>query len=479
MKIKFSGIAAIIAILTGFVCLYSFRSIPAARIWSSYNVLYAEKLVGEQQILDYLLKAGCKDVISLSYQKIPLRSALIPVEPRLNNYLDSRALYFSDKDKNYNLFYIPSEYEPRTEQALQEIQKKLGIQAGVDGHEEYPVLIPLICLATAIGLWFFAKNKKVFACISLFPVLLSFSLPFFPVASAVCLELLALFMINHIWGRRRYLPAVFTNPWVLAPLVTSIAVFFSVSPSCGLTALIVSLASVGMVFLLRCHELYMESRSDFNYVLIFSAKQLPLMYSRTARATIAIAAVAAILLVTFIFSSLSAPKSSVKGLSVPSPSYSQNPDGEQLPSLSDYFDWAWKTLSFPYINMNSQLNSGINLDFTKEKVKNGSVVTIPRYTQTENGIEKKDEVVMTFDGDFISSLEDGIDKLEYPAIEKLMKSEGAKFTVSYNSSVSGKNTASTVRNGISLVMLSLIFLEILLMYIFYTIIRRKNYESNK
>ncbi|MBQ5569530.1 MAG: hypothetical protein IIT45_03675, partial [Treponema sp.] len=74
MKLKFSGFVSIIIILIGIICLFAFRSVPVTRIWSSYNMLYADKSVSEHDILEYLSRAGCKDVISLSSQRIPIRS---------------------------------------------------------------------------------------------------------------------------------------------------------------------------------------------------------------------------------------------------------------------------------------------------------------------------------------------------------------------------------------------------------------------
>jgi len=479
MKLKFSGFVSIITILIGIICLFAFRSVPVTRIWSSYNMLYADKSVSEHDILEYLSRAGCKDVISLSSQRIPIRSAVVPIEPKLNSYLNDRNFYFSDQERAFNLFYIPSEYESRTEQALVSMQKDGNIQAGMDGHEKYPWTVPLICLAVALALLFFAKNRHPFAAGAIFPVCMSASLPFYPVASAICLELLALFMVNHIWGRRRYLFAVFTSPWVLVPLITALAVFFMVSFQCGILGLIVFLASAGATCLLRSRELYLDSKSTFKYELIFSARQLPIMYSRTAKATAALMLPMAFIFALFAFSSVASPKSTVNGLSVPSPAGVLADGQGKIPALREYYDWAWKTLAFPYVNLNSEDSQHVNMAFFEQEAEEGNVVTVSRFVQTEDGIAQEDEAVMKFDGKFKDSLKKGIDELDYPAIEKLMKSEGEQTRVAYSASLTGKNTASTVRNGVSLLMLALMFLEVIFMYIFYFVIRRKKYENNK
>ncbi|HAM79049.1 MAG TPA: hypothetical protein DCP61_07715 [Treponema sp.] len=308
---------------------------------------------------------------------------------------------------------------------------------------------------------------------------MSASLPFYPVASAICLELLALFMVNHIWGRRRYLFAVFTSPWVLVPLITALAVFFMVSFQCGILGLIVFLASAGATCLLRSRELYLDSKSTFKYELIFSARQLPIMYSRTAKATAALMLPMAFIFALFAFSSVASPKSTVNGLSVPSPAGVLADGQGKIPALREYYDWAWKTLAFPYVNLNSEDSQHVNMAFFEQEAEEGNVVTVSRFVQTEDGIAQEDEAVMKFDGKFKDSLKKGIDDLDYPAIEKLMKSEGEQTRVAYSASLTGKNTASTVRNGVSLVLLAFMFLEVIFMYLFYFVIRRKKYENNK
>jgi len=442
-------------------------------------MLYADKSVSEQDVLEYLSRAGCKDVISLSSQRIPVRSRIVPIEPKLNSYLNDRNFYFSDQEKAYNLFYIPSEYENRTEHAVVSMQKDGNIQAGMDGHEKYPWIVPFVCLAVALSLLFFAKNRLPFALGAIFPVFMSASLPFYPVASAVCLELLALFMVNHIWGRRRYIYAVFTSPWVLVPVMTATAVFFTVSFQCGILGIIVFLASAGATCLLRSRELYLDSKSPFTYELIFSANQLPLMYSRTAKATAALMLPMALIFAMFAVSSVVSPKTTVNGLSVPSPA-GDIVDGQgKIPALRDYYDWAWKTLAFPYVNLNAANSQHVNMEFFEKEAEEGSVITVSRFVPTENGIVQEDETVMKFDGKFKDSLKKEIDDLDYPAIEKLMKSEGEQTHVAYSSSLTGKNTASTIRNGLSLLLLALMFLEVIFMYLFYFVIRRKKYENNK
>ncbi len=203
------------------------------------------------------------------------------------------------------------------------------------------------------------------------------------------------------------------------------------------------------------------------------------MYSRTAKATAALMLPMALIFAMFAVSSVVSPKSTANGLSVPSPAGALSDGQGKIPALREYYDWAWKTLAFPYINLNSKDSQHVNMAFFEEEATEGSVITVSRFVQTENGISQEDEAVMKFDGKFKDSLKKGIDDLDYPAIEKLMKSEGEQTRVAYSASLTGKNTASTVRNGVSLVLLAFMFLEVIFMYLFYFVIRRKKYENNK
>ncbi|MBQ2081443.1 MAG: hypothetical protein II461_06745, partial [Treponema sp.] len=71
-----------------------------ARIWNNYSVCYVEKSVPEATVLFYLEQAGCRDIISLSAQRIPDVERYPSVD---SSYLTKRLDYFHDEGAKYNL----------------------------------------------------------------------------------------------------------------------------------------------------------------------------------------------------------------------------------------------------------------------------------------------------------------------------------------------------------------------------------------
>ncbi len=466
VKLKIVDLFSISFILFTVLLLFIFRSLPITRIWDNYNVLYVEKSLSETQVLSFLSDAGCKDVISLSLQRIPFSASFTPVEPALSSYLRERTAYFSDENSLYNLFYIPSNYERNSLQALELIKKEKSVEAGLDGTEQYPWLVPIIVLITFIVLLYFSEKKLVFMFPALFFVLFAFSMPFYPLAAFACLDLLALIFINHIWERRKYLSAIFQSPYFLIIFISTPFVFFTLGLRCGILGLFVVISSIFCLILLKHYSEYKRLRDAFSFKLILSAKQIPMMYERTSKLTVFSAMPIASLFILFLLSAVFTPKSSIQGLSVPSPQASDYviAEGKKLPSFSDYCTWAWKTLSFPYKNLNESLNM-------QKEVEIGDKVSVTHYTEKNGVIEPSTSVIMEYNSDFIKNQRRTVEHLEYPAIEKLMLSQGSETSIYYSTSVVGIN--KTKNNTLSLFLLVLSIGEPLLMYGFYTLFGQK------
>ena len=191
MKYKFRLLISVIFFLVFALCCFVFRSMPVAKIWNNYSVLYTDNSVPEATVLFYLEQEGCRDVISLSGQKMPPLSQFTMPEAIDETYLDERLGYFSDESSSYQLFYIPDQYHDRAKAAAVSLIKGTGAEAGLDGHEQYPWLVPLICFVTYLLLTLCSKKKAVFMFTGIFPLLVSLSQPFYVVAAAVCLSLVA------------------------------------------------------------------------------------------------------------------------------------------------------------------------------------------------------------------------------------------------------------------------------------------------
>lgn len=419
LKISFS----IAAVCSAFVFLFAFRSIPVFRIWDSYKVVYADKSIPEEKVLSCLENAGCQNIISLGRQQIPLVSDFTPVLPdSYNEYLTSRLGYFFDYSKSFLLYYIPNGSGQQILRALENLSQKTGLQAGIDGIQQYPFAVPVVCVLVFFAFLYLSKNKVPFFFSSCFILLLSFSKPFYPVAAAVVLYMLSCYLAQRIWGRKKAFSVLKKNPYFIIPLAVSFLIALLSGWQEGFLVILCGLASCSALFLLGTFEAFMDSRNSFKTVKIFSAPQLPLMYPATAFHTFLCLAPLLVLLFCFIFAS-NFSFSSGKNVSLPVPVDSSSESS--IPSLKDFYCWAWNVESFPYKNLNK--NSGF------ENVQEGSVVSVPRFEEKNGRIFQADSIVMKFNSDFKNRIDKKVESLGYNAIEKLMLKQGENTSVAYSS----------------------------------------------
>jgi hypothetical protein len=475
MKFPFKIVVPLIIIAVCSCCLILFKSIPVTRIWNSYQVLYVDAKTDEQTVLSYLHDAGCKDVISLSSQQVPLYSPYVSVEPGADktNYLQRRLGYFTDQSKAYRLFYIPSAYERQTATAVNELSSKASIKAGLDGKSSYPWIVPVVCLFAFIFFFCIAKNKLLYGAAGILPVLFTFSKPFYPNAAGVILLLFSFYLEERYWNRKGALHRICTNVYTITLTLFALAAVFS-SWQSGLVFLLVLCGSASCIMLYDELMAVEEQKASFTYTLILPAKLLPVMHRKASEYMLVSSGAIAVLLVLFLGSARFVPQIEVNGLSLPSPvsakaySASGESDEDRLPALSDYFVWSWNTITFPYKNLNTKADEA-------DDVKPGDKITFTQYKQTDQGIETYESTPYEFNGEFMATSEKNIDSLDYPAVEKLMKKQGRNTTVAYVS----KSSGGSERDGKSLAVILISMGIPILLYLYYTISGRRKYENRK
>ena len=463
MRFKLSLIGSAIVFLLVAGSFFTQRSIPVAKIWSNYSVFYVENSVPEATVLFYLEQSGCRDVISLSSQKIPSVERYPSVD---SSYLTKRLDYFRDEESKYRLYYIPEQFQGEATKAVQQIVKGTGAAAGLDGKERYPWVVPLVCLVSYLILLLASKKKGVFMLPGIFPLIFSLSQPFYLVAAAVCLMLLAIYLINGLWIRRKFFTAIFRSFYIDVLIVASLGLLFASSIVTGLLGVELFLAVAMSFVLMKALHDYKEYRSAFTFLPIFSAWQIPVVYKKTSRFVLGTILPLSALLALFFVSTFVTTVSSVQGLSIPTPDGS---GASSLPSAEDYYSWVWRNKVFPYRSLN---DSSPN-----EEPKNGERVTISRFMQTERGIQKSVDTLFTYNDKFRNGLKDEIRKLDYGAIEKLMISQGDGVSVSYGSGAESKSDSQ--HNGFNMVLLFASLCVPLFLYGIYFGFGRKKYENSK
>lgn len=460
MRTLFRLLLPVLLIVLCLVSLALFRSVPVTRIWKGYSVLSVESSVPEAVVLARMAEHGCEGVISLSLQKEPVASPIVPVQIQSGGgYLEQRLSYFSDEGGRFRLFYVPDAFEKETVRALDALSKETGAAMNMDGKSRYPFLVPLLTFSLWLLLGTMSRNKVVFAVPSLFVVLLTLSQPFYAVAAPCALLLLAMLLAQCLWGRRDMFKALAANRFVLVPAVAAIVLLAANGLRAAGLSFAVCAASVSAVSLLAQWHRAKENRASFVFVPIFSARRVYAMNAHASLWVLVVAAMVLVFLLLFLGSARFAPSFGVaEELSLPSPVASDEPS-RRLPSFSDYMDWAWAVVSFPYRSLH---DGPVDSAWGEE-------VTMPHFRERNGAIEAYSTVVLRYDEDFAASVEKSVSQLSYPAIEKLLAAQGRNVQVSYSTTASGGER----RDGISLALLVAALCIPLGMYAFYFFWGRK------
>ncbi len=437
--------SAVFVFLLCVLLMALFRIVPVSKIWSHYSVLYVEDTISEEQVLDVLSAKGCSDVLALSLQQVPFVSTITLVRPLSSNYLNRRSDYFFDQTKTYRLFYIPASQEKQTAAALSLLQNELHLSAGVDGSLQYPFVVPLVSMLVFGLLIFLAHNRLVFFTAGLAPVLCSFCVPLYPAAAAIILFLAALFFAERLWLRQGTLMALVRSVYIDVLVIVPLVIMSLLSGRAIILYVLSLIACAAAIYGMWCLTQILDSKKAFTFVPIFSAFQIPVMGKKKSYVLISLTLPLAALLLFFLLSARFMPSSSVQSICIPSP-LEDSDGGETLVNMTDYFSWAWDTVTFPYKNLNKN---------EKSNPSDGDRIEIPRYVKTEQGVSKSYETIFTYDASFRKELIDGILDSESPAIEKLLLSEGSSVRVGYRTKAQAKTSTDSVALVLILVALSI------------------------
>ena len=110
------------------ILLIFFRSLPSGKLWNEYNVLYVPVAANDSKVLYSLEECQIRDTDCLSQQFLPLALNENSIELsllRLNygspdfDYSSRRKAFFFDKADLYRLYYIPTQYKSKLNDAVQ------------------------------------------------------------------------------------------------------------------------------------------------------------------------------------------------------------------------------------------------------------------------------------------------------------------------------------------------------------------------
>lgn len=458
MKIKPASIISIAIAFVSLVLLVSFRTVPVSRLWKDYEIFYVYSNELSESDISYILeKNGCKNVVFRGNQRYPLVSPVAPVQPQAqDSYIYSRNGFFTDKTNSAYVFYVPDGQEKNLEKAVIEISSFQGSSCGTDGKNAFPWIAPLVSFAFALILLCFSHEKKLFAFSAFFPVLLAFCRPLYTVAAASIFLLFAFFMMQKIWQRRNFKKTFLNSPYVL---VFSLSPFLLLIFSSIINAIFYVLAlaaSVCAVKIYKDAESYKNEKYDFKPVMIMSSKMIPLVGHNGIRLMGFMALVLVALGAAFVFlGRVSVSGNDSSNPELPSPVSDSN---SSLPNFDDFLGWSWNTITFPYRKLSQ----------SSKKPAEGDFVSIPDYTESNGFISENDSQFYVYDSKFKSSVENQIENLDYPALEKMMIRQGKNSFYGYSK---GKLSSPERFGGI------LLFSFVLISAVFsgYYIVGRKRY----
>lgn len=447
MKIDFKMIVPIVLSLIVFFVLCQFRTVPVSQFWKGYRILYVyTEELSESDILTILEQNGCASVISYGKQRLPVLSTLAPVQMQSDDsYLYRRNDFFTDKLHRALVFYIPDSQGVFLEKSIRQLSAFQGTVAGSDGKSSFPWVAPLLASLFFLLLFYFSRNKVLFTCGAAFFVLFAFCRPLYTVAASVCLFLFSFFLFHKFWRRKDFIKIALNSPYVLlfafAPLL---ALFFS-SPLLSFFYCISFLGSLSLVFLYHVVEEKKEKSYSFQPVFIRSARMMPVVGHTGIRLLGFLFAFLFALFLLFVFVGNVGGGSERSSMpSLPSP---VSKTDAELVSLKDFVAWSWNTVTFPYRKIGEN---------TPSDPKEGEVVSITDYVEENGKIVSVTNPAYIFNSEFKDGVYKSIDRLDYPALEKLMLAQGKNASFGYAKSAS---VSSSERFGslMLLILLSLPF----------------------
>lgn len=458
-EVKYT-VPAVVCLLV-LVLLCQFRSVPMTQLWKGYQVLYVySQTLSEDDVLAVLDKHGCHDVISRSNQHVPLLSPVAPIQAQNeDSYIFRRNLFFTDKTQNALVFYVPENQTSMLALSVLELSAFQGTAAGTDGKSSFPFVAPLISCLFAVALCFFSKNRMPFLLSCVFPLLFAFSQPLYSAAAGACLCVFALFLFHRLWKRAGFLRVALNSPYILVLFLAPVLVILFSSPLVSVFYALSCVATVSVLYLYYLFDKKQEARYDFKPVFIRSAHMMPVVGHLGIRLFGALAISIVCILAAYHFSgAVSNLAESAARPSLPSPVGSAE---SSLANMNDVVNWSWNTITFPYRKIGEAQFS--------EPAENESVAITDYVENADGTITVVENKAYVFNAQFRDMVYNSVEKLDYPALEKMMLKQGKHTSFGY-----AKSTGASSSEKFGSLLL-LVFIAVPIALAVYYIVGRKRY----
>lgn len=440
------------------------RMVPTGDLWKGYTLLYVPVESDDYVVNQAFEKNKIEGVVSLSEQQkyLPLAIGTDTPEAALTfisttdrkskEYLSRRTNYFFDKSKEFKIYYIPSKYKNNIKGCINYLSKN-HIDGGVDSKAVYPWILPVLSVLFFGILFFYARNKLIFAGTSLFPLFYIFTNPFYPSAICVCLSLFLIFCCTNLWKRDGALDLLKKNYILVAVAAAAILCSFASSLLSGLYFILSIFAAVSFIVFYDDMEEYLLNKKAFRFVYIRPAKMISIFSGKSKLVMNSMLVIQVLILAAFFVSSTQVVSNHFAKVLLPAANVLSFEKDDSLPELDEYYRWNWRVFTYPYISLNSDYDD------------DSTDVVYPRYFE-KNGLIERVDTHIYYNNDFVEGVNENIDALQFEAIEKILKNQPNGINPGYSS------VKSNPINIFGIIMM--IVSVLLLLFIYFSVIIRAN-----
>lgn len=398
------------------LCIFFiFRSIPVTKIWNGYSIAYIPIDSDKNVVNKTFEQSGCKNIISFDNQYIPLLMPHNTPEVSLalsglesTKYLQNRNSYFFDKNNLYQLYYIPDEFVKNAEIAINSLNSH-NIMAIINIASTYPFIVPIICLIFASILTYYSDKKILCISFLFLPIYFSFMMPFYSIAVALCVFMYIIYLSIKVWKRNKALQYLSKDLLIVSFTIIIMFAMITTGIKYFILFFLLFIAEYFLFYFIKNINNFFEMKYPFKVVKIIPARMISLKTKKTKFCLLICSASIFILLISSIFATKINISSSNKSIQIPGP----HGVSGNIPTIDDYIDWKWNTMTFPYISLNDNRK--------QSKPQLGDKVVFSSYSDSDNEKINETKKSIVFDSNFIQDSLNSIDKLQYPAIEKMLK----------------------------------------------------------
>lgn len=424
MKSHLKIIVPISICVLSLVLFNVFRTVPESHHWKGFQLVYvSSNEFSEGDILSVLSKNGAKDVVSKKTLTLPKFSEFAPIQAQpADSYLFRRESFFSDESNSAMVFYVPSKYSSAVQKTVRELSGFRETVIGTDGASSFPWIPPLVTLAFAIICLFFAENFKYFLPAVILPLFFAFCRPLASVSASCCLSFTALVFVIKICDRKEFFRTLKNSKLILFFLGFPLVALIFVSPLDSVFYLLSLVSAASMIFLVKTVSELKFTKNMFDPVFIRNARMVSVFERKTLKLMLCLSSAVLLLFLSSLFSgSVSSSDDSRPAL----PSPVTFGDSSALPNFSDFTEWYWNSLTFPYKKLGEEF-------FRPEE---GEVVYMPEFKEVDGKIVEEQVPVYSFDDEFKKSVEDDVLSQNKNSLEKIILSQGlgAEFEFSRSS----------------------------------------------